>query len=89
MDETTSASLSGAKTASLPKPKEKANDSIDIDQYLDDSDVEIVILKDDSVDNRKRQSRCIPEWKRSLRIECLTTEAMASLLWCTDCRKKA
>ena len=46
-NETTSASLSGAKTASLPKPKEKANDSVNIDQYLDDLDVEIVILKDD------------------------------------------
>ena len=44
-DETITARLSGAKTASLPK--EKANDGIDIDQYLDDLDVEIDVLKDD------------------------------------------
>ena len=45
-DESITARLSGAKTASLSKPKEKANDGIDIDQYLDDLDVEIDILKD-------------------------------------------
>ena len=44
-DETITARLSGTKTASLPK--EKANDGIDIDQYLDDLDVEIDVLKDD------------------------------------------
>ena len=46
-DETIIARLSGTKTASLPKPKEKANNGIDLNQYLDDLDVEIDILKDD------------------------------------------
>ena len=45
-DETIAARPSVAKTVSLPKPKEKANDGIDID-YLDDLDVEIDIPKDD------------------------------------------
>ena len=44
-DETITARLSGTKTASLPK--EKANDGIDTDQYLDDLDVEIDVLNDD------------------------------------------
>ena len=46
-DETIAARPSGAKTVSLPKPKEiRPGDGIDIDQYLDDLDVEIDILKD-------------------------------------------
>ena len=45
-DETVTSRLSVAKAASLPKQKEKTNDGIDIDQYLDDLDIQIDLLKD-------------------------------------------